>query len=76
MPSPSLLLIKNKMETPNQEMFKKKDYLCFVLKDKVKTDSMHLRVFNHLNLTNFQKTEKEIINKRRQMINEICEKNE
>ena len=42
------------------------DYICFVLKDKIKTDSVHLKsIFSGHGLTDLEKSEHEIINKRR-----------
>ena len=47
-------------------------YLCQVIKDKIFTDEKHIKMFSGLNLANLEKTEKEIINKRRAMQKEIC----
>ena len=66
------------METEKQITTEKShEYICFVLRENITRDEVHLRsVFTGHGLTNLEKSEKEIINKRRQMENEICAKNE
>lgn len=67
------------METQNQSeqnIYSPSDipigFVCRVLSDKIFVDEKHIKMFSGLNLTNFEKTEKEIISKRRAMQKEFC----